>query len=179
MKRPRATAPFRRAETEGAGEGLCDRTTQKSPSTLALGLALLLSLAAVALPARALDPDERLDDPVLEARAHQLGSELRCVVCQSENIEISNAPLAADMRRLVRERIKAGATDAEVKAYLVERYGDYVLMRPPVKPETYALWLAPALLLGAGGVAAYFVLHGQARLGPLDDPDPEEAAKES
>lgn len=155
------------------------RKTLKRRFRRGLHVAILLSLAAVMVPAAALDPDERLSDPALEARAHRLGSELRCVVCQSESIEISNAPLAEDMRRLVREQIKAGATDEEVKAYLVARYGDYVLMRPPVKPETYGLWLAPALLLGAGGVAAYFVLRGQARLGPIDDPDTEEAAKES
>lgn len=143
--------------------------------------AFLLGVITFAVfdPAQAVDPDEMLDDPVLEARAQKLGAELRCVVCQSESIEISNAPLAHDMRLLVRERIKAGASDAEVKAFLVERYGDYVLMRPPLKPETYALWLAPALLLGAGGVAAYFVLRGQARLGPVDDPDPVKTSGES
>lgn len=141
--------------------------------------ALAGALLFFAMPALAVDPDEMLADPVLEARARRLGSELRCVVCQSESIEISSAPLAGDMRRLVRERISAGASDLEVKAFLVERYGDYVLMRPPVKPETYALWLAPAMLLGAGGLAAYFVLRGQARLGPIDDLDAETAGKES
>lgn len=142
-------------------------------------LALLVTLTCVAFQARALDPDERLADPALEARAHRLGAELRCVVCQSESIEISNAPLAADMRRLVREQIKAGANDDQVKASLVARYGDFVLMRPPVKPSTYLLWFAPAMLLGAGGAAAYFVLRGQARLGPVDDPDTEGTPKES
>lgn len=163
---------MRRAE-QGRRDG-------RSPRRAILA-AFLVALSVLTLggPTVALDPDEMLDDPALEARAQKLGSELRCVVCQSESIEISNAPLAHDMRVLVRERIKAGATDAEVKAFLVERYGDYVLMRPPIKPETYALWLAPVVLLGAGGLAAYFVLRGQARRGPLDDQDTAPTSGES
>lgn len=134
----------------------------------------ILALAAafaVAAPAGAVDPDEMLADTALEARAQALGAELRCVVCQSESIELSNAPLARDMRLLIRARIKAGDTDAEVKDFLVARYGDYVLMRPPFRPSTYLLWWAPALALGAGLGAAYFVLRGQSRPGAAPEPE--------
>ncbi|MBY0421742.1 MAG: cytochrome c-type biogenesis protein CcmH [Parvularculaceae bacterium] len=129
----------------------------------------MAACVSAATEAGAVDPDEMLADKALEARAQALGGELRCVVCQSESIELSNAPLARDMRLLIRERIKAGDTDAEVKSFLVARYGDYVLMRPPFRPSTYILWWAPALALGAGAAAAYFVLRGQAKLGPPPD----------
>lgn len=150
---------------------------KRSRSFRAAALAALA--ASLTTAAFAVDPDEMLDDKALEARAQRLGSELRCVVCQSESIELSNAPLAHDMRILVREQIKGGASDEEVKAFLVERYGDYVLMRPPVKPETYALWLAPLLLFGVGGAAAYFVLRDQARRGSDEDASVEADVKES
>jgi cytochrome c-type biogenesis protein CcmH len=95
-----------------------------------------------------------LTDPALEARARTLSKEIRCLVCQSESIDTSNADLARDLRILVRERLKAGDTDQEVLDYLVARYGDYVLLRPPMKLETMLLWFGPflALLLGAGVV---------------------------
>lgn len=131
-------------------------------------LAAMLAAAAIA-KAGAVEPDEMLADPVLEARAQALGAELRCVVCQSESIELSNAPLARDMRLLVRERIRAGDSDAAVKAFLVARYGDYVLMRPPMKQETLFLWAAPMLALVGGGAAAWIVLRGQRRLAPLPE----------
>lgn len=132
----------------------------KHRDVLAAAAALCTALSSAA----AVEPDEMLADPALEARAQALGAELRCVVCQSESIELSTAPLAHDMRLLVRERIKAGASDAAVKTFLVARYGDYVLMRPPVKRETLLLWGAPALALGGGAIAAWIVLRGQARL---------------
>jgi cytochrome c-type biogenesis protein CcmH len=123
----------------------------------ALLLALALVVAGLA-PAGAVLPDEILDDPILEARARDLSQELRCLVCQNENIDSSNADLARDLRLLVRERLVAGDSDDDVKAYLVARYGDFVLFSPPVKPSTYLLWFGPALivLLGIGGVFAYF-----------------------
>jgi len=98
-------------------------------------------------PAIAVLPDEMLADPVLEARARTISKLLRCVVCQNQTIDDSNAPLARDMRILVRERITAGDTDAEVKQYLVDRYGNFVLMRPPVQTNTVFLWAGPAIFL--------------------------------
>jgi len=124
------------------------------------GLALVLLALAVAcpLPGSAVLPDEVLDDPVLEARARELSREIRCLVCQNESIDSSNADLARDLRVLVRERLTAGDSDRQVLDYLVARYGDYVLLRPPVKPATYLLWFGPALLLLLGGlvVVLYF-----------------------
>ena len=96
---------------------------------------VLLATILLAAPALAVLPQERLDDPALEARAREISRELRCQVCQNQSIDDSNAPLAADLRRLVRERIKAGDDDAQVFAYLTQRYGDYVLLRPPVRVE--------------------------------------------
>ncbi len=113
---------------------------------------------ALAAPALAVTPDEMLADPDLEARARAVSSELRCVVCQNQSIDDSNAPLAHDMRVLVRERIVAGDTDAAVKSYLVRRYGNYVLLRPPFQANTLILWAAPLAFLGfsAAGFGLYF-----------------------
>jgi cytochrome c-type biogenesis protein CcmH len=117
--------------------------------------ALLLALALIAALARpapaALDPAERLADPALEARARAITRQLRCVVCQNQSIDDSNAELARDLRRLVRERIAQGDSDRQVIDYVVARYGDYVLLRPPLNPGTLALWFGPAALLLAGG----------------------------
>jgi cytochrome c-type biogenesis protein CcmH len=116
-----------------------------------LALALLLLLAA--LPAHAaITPDEILADPALEARARDITKQLRCLVCQNQSIDDSNAPLARDLRLLVRERLKAGDNDNAALAYIVARYGDFVLLRPPVKATTWLLWFGPALLLIAGGL---------------------------
>ena len=114
-------------------------------------LAILFISMALLSPALAVEPDEVLEDPVLEARARDLSKQLRCVVCQNQDIDSSNAGVARDLRLLVRERLVMGDTDAEVLAYIVDRYGDYVLFRPPWKPTTYALWLAPLVLLIIGG----------------------------
>ncbi len=120
--------------------------------------ALIAALALVASAAFAVLPQERLADPALEARARALSQQLRCQVCQNQSIDESNAPLAADLRRIVRERLAQGESDRDVLAYLSQRYGDYVLLRPPVGPATWALWFGPALILGAGalGVWTYF-----------------------
>ena len=125
--------------------------------TLRRFLAALVVTVAVT-PALAVQPDEMLDDPQKEQRAQELGEEIRCVVCQNQAIEESNAPLAADMRQLLRERIKAGDSNAEIKAYLTDRYGDFVLLKPPMKPATYALWYGPFVVvaLGAVGIVVYF-----------------------
>jgi cytochrome c-type biogenesis protein CcmH len=119
-------------------------------------LALLL-LCAASLPAFAVEPSERLADPVLEARARALSQELRCLVCQNESIDDSAADLAHDLRVLLRQRIAAGDSDAEAVKYLTDRYGDFVLLKPPVEPATYALWFGPPalLLLGCAGTFVY------------------------
>ena len=119
----------------------------------ALVIAALLLVVMVAMPSLAVLPDERLADPALEARARALSQELRCMVCQNQSIDDSNADLAHDLRVLVRERLSAGDSDAQVLAYLTSRYGDYVLLKPPIKPTTWLLWFGPPLLLLAGGAA--------------------------
>ena len=117
----------------------------------ALFLGLVLCLAAVS--AGAVNPDEMLDDPALEARAREISKGLRCLVCQNQSIDDSDADLARDLRVLVRERLAAGDSDGQVIDYVVSRYGDFVLMRPPFKATTYALWLGPALIGGLGVLA--------------------------
>lgn len=120
--------------------------------------AMLASLAILAAGAAwAVEPDEMLPNPAQEARAQAISRDLRCVVCQNQNIDDSAAPLAADMRRLVRERVTAGDSDAQVKAYLVARYGNFVLLKPPLQPDTWLLWFGPAivLLIAGGGFLAY------------------------
>ena len=119
-----------------------------------LALAILLALS-VASTAFAISPDEILKDPTLEARARAIGQSLRCLVCQNQSIDDSDAGLARDLRTLVRERLTAGDSDQAVIAYVVSRYGDFVLLRPPVKPETWVLWFGPLLLLvGVGSLIA-------------------------
>jgi cytochrome c-type biogenesis protein CcmH len=117
-----------------------------------LGFCLLV--LAQALPAVAVQPDEVLADTALEARARALSRELRCMVCQNQSIDDSDAPLARDLRLLVRERLKAGDTDRGVIDFLVARYGDFVLLRPRFSWQTAALWSAPflVLVLGAGAI---------------------------
>jgi cytochrome c-type biogenesis protein CcmH len=111
-------------------------------------------LLAILSPAVALGPDEVLSDPALEARARSLSKELRCMVCQNQSIDDSDAPLARDLRILVRERLQAGESDQQVINFLVARYGEFVLLRPRFSWHTALLWLAPAavLLIGACGV---------------------------
>lgn len=115
---------------------------------------LILLLAIIAGAALAVSPDEALEDPALEARARALGAELRCITCQSQSIEDSDAPLATDIRKIVREQIMAGKTDAEITDYLVDRYGDYVRLRPRLSGGTLILWAAPFVVLLIGGVMA-------------------------
>jgi cytochrome c-type biogenesis protein CcmH len=120
------------------------------PSRLAVALGLLVYL--LASPAFAVLPNEMLADPALEARARALSKEVRCQVCQNQNIDDSAAPLAADLRRLIRERLTAGDSDPQILDYLVKRYGVYVLMRPPVEPSTWPLWFGPITLLVIAGI---------------------------
>ncbi len=101
---------------------------------------------------------EKLSDSRLEARAVALQKQLRCLVCQGQSLDESNAPLAADLRRLVRARIEAGDSDEQVEQYLVARYGDFILMKPPLEPQTYALWFGPLGVLLMGGAAVALVI---------------------
>ena len=112
----------------------------------------------IASAAWAVEPDEVLDDPVLEERARELSKGLRCLVCRNESIDESNADLARDLRVLVRERLVAGDTDDEVLDFLVERYGEYVLLSPRATGSSLILYIAgPVMLIGAGGIAAMYV----------------------
>jgi len=118
----------------------------------------IVAAAIVALTpavALAVEPGERLADPVLEARARALSGELRCLVCQNQSIDDSNADLAHDLRVLIRERLTAGDSDSQVLQFMVRRYGDFILLKPPVKPDTYVLWFGPfaVLVLGPLGTA--------------------------
>ncbi|MCS6931859.1 MAG: cytochrome c-type biogenesis protein CcmH [Acetobacteraceae bacterium] len=124
------------------------------------------------------NPADMLPDPAQEARARAIGRELRCLVCQNESIEDSNADLARDLRLLVRERIRAGDSDAEVIAFLRARYGDFVLLRPPFTAATAALWLSPALAL-AGGVLAIWLVRRRGGAAPAAPAplSPEEQAR--
>ncbi len=131
--------------------------------------ALLLIGAMQPLPALAVRPDEILSDPVLEARARALSGELRCMVCQNESIDESDAPLAHDLRVLVREHLQAGESDAAIRHYLVSRYGDFILLKPPFKPETFLLWTTPLLVLLAGGAGIIITMRrrSQAQAAPV------------
>ena len=111
----------------------------------------------------AIRPDEVLANPKLEARARTIGKELRCLVCQYESIDDSDADLAHDLRLLVRQRVLAGDSDAQVKQYIVARYGNYVLLKPPFDAETYLLWLGPLVLLVSGAGAAILYYRRAAR----------------
>ena len=115
-----------------------------------LRFALLVALALASAPALAVQPDEVMKDPVLEARARALSAELRCLVCQNQSIDDSEALLARDIRILIRQRIEKGESNDAVRAYLVSRYGDFILLRPRFKLETLLLWLSPPLTLCAG-----------------------------
>jgi cytochrome c-type biogenesis protein CcmH len=130
---------------------------------LVLALCAMLALAGGAL---AVTPDEKLDDPALEARARSLSAGLRCMVCQNQSIDDSDAPLAHDLRVLLRERIAAGDTDAEVVDFLVARYGEFILLTPRLSVRTVLLWSAPVVLLVLGGVVAW----GAMRRKPAADP---------
>ncbi|MFG1423937.1 cytochrome c-type biogenesis protein [Roseixanthobacter liquoris] len=137
-----------------------------------VALVLLLPLAFGALgalgaaPAFAVQPDEVLGDPVLEARARDLSRELRCMVCQNQSIDDSDAPLARDLRLLVRDRLKAGDSDQQVLDFLVARYGEFVLMRPALSWRNALLWGAPLLVLAAGALAASLAIQRRRRAAP-------------
>ena len=140
----------------------------------ALVAAYLLTAAIACLastPARAVTPDEMLADPVLEARARTISKDLRCLVCQNESIDESNADLAHDLRVLVRQRLTAGDSDEQAIQYIVSRYGKFVLLKPPVEPATYLLWFGPVIvvLLGAAGAVIHLRRRRPAAAG---EPEP-------
>ncbi len=126
-----------------------------------LRLILVVLIVALAGPTFAVQPDEVMNDPALEARARALSAELRCMVCQNQSIDDSDAPLARDIRLLIRERIGQGETNDAVRGYLVSRYGDFILLKPPFKPETLLLWLSAPLTLLAG-LAAVLIARRRA-----------------
>jgi len=123
---------------------------------------LLFCLLLLAGPAFAAPAPDGFSDPAMEARAHALQRQLRCLVCQGESIDESGSSFAADLRALVHHQMAEGKTDKQIEDYLVARYGDFILMKPPLQPDTYILWLAPFLvLLMAGGVAALVVMRAR------------------
>jgi cytochrome c-type biogenesis protein CcmH len=137
-------------------------------------LVLLLVCVQPALAAETVVTKEaqpNAEDPAIEARLINLAEDLRCLVCQNESLAGSHAELAEDLRREIREQMKAGKNDGEVVDYLTERYGDFVLYRPPFKPVTWLLWLGPVLFLGMGGVAWYMTLRHRRVTGnvPVDE----------
>jgi cytochrome c-type biogenesis protein CcmH len=132
---------------------------------LLCGLVLVLCMQAV----MAIDTAPAFEDPALQARYERLARELRCLQCRSETIADSPVALAADLRRQLRELIAAGKSDAEIMQYMTDRYGDYVLYKPPLAPRTVLLWAAPVLLVLGGAVAAVIVILRKSRL-PEDDP---------
>lgn len=138
-----------------------------SPLRAALAAALL---AASPLPVLAVQPDEVLADPALETRARDLSAGLRCMVCQNQSIDDSDAPLARDLRLVVRERLVAGDSDGEVLDYLVARYGQFVLLRPRLEAGTLLLWGAPVLLLVAGGASVLLAARRRRSEAPAAEP---------
>ena len=148
---------------------------------LILVLALLAALIALPDRAFAVNPDEMLADPVLEARAREVSAELRCLVCQNQSIDDSNADLAKDLRILVRERIKEGDTNDQVMNYLVARYGEFVLLKPRFTAHTVILWLGPPLVLLLGAIGVFTFLRRRrpapSEVAPLSDEDEARLAK--
>jgi cytochrome c-type biogenesis protein CcmH len=121
----------------------------------ALAVATAFSLA----PAHAVQPNEVLKDPALEQRARRISADLRCLVCQNQSIDDSDAPLARDLRVLVRERLQGGATDEAVRDFVVQRYGEFVLLRPVFGPHTLLLWMTPVVVLSLGAAGAFAALR--------------------
>ena len=153
----RRRAGARKAQGDG-GDGRMKVPTPRSFRALVVLLTLLM-----AHPALAVLPDEVLSDPALEARARTLSAELRCMVCQNQSIDDSNADLARDLRLLVRERLTAGDSDAQVIDFVVSRYGEFVLLKPRLSPRNALLWGAPVILLLAGAAFAFTRARGRSR----------------
>src|SRR5713226_4958713 len=134
---------------------------------LACAFAIAVMMGSSA--AYAVQPDEIMSDPAMETRARDLSRELRCMVCQNQSIDDSEAPLARDLRLLVRERIAAGDSDAQVIDFLVARYGEFVLLKPRLKPHTLLLWLLPPLALAGGGFALWMHSRRRSRSAATED----------
>ena len=143
-----------------------------------LRAALFLALALAANAAHAVRPDEVMPDPTLEARARTLSAELRCMVCQNESIDDSDAPLAHDIRMLIRDRIAKGESNDLVRAFLVSRYGDFILLKPPFKPETLLLWLSAPLTLALGALAIWAAMRRPREPNPALSAEEEERLAE-
>lgn len=145
-------------------------------SRTASRIAALVAAAIWALtfstPLQAVEPDEILADPALEARARNISQGLRCLVCQNQSIDDSNAELARDLRVLVRDRLLAGDSDEAVVNYVVSRYGEFVLLKPPFHAGTYVLWLGPAVIFAAGGVAVILFYARRRRRAPTSPSAP-------
>jgi len=150
------------------GKGATPHPTRLRRATLSpweRGRALILFIALIfPLAAHAVTPGEMLADPALEARARAIAAELRCLVCQNQSIDDSDASLAKDLRVLVREKLKEGMSDAQVREYIHARYGDFVLLRPPMKPDTLLLWSAPLIALLAGAAAVWIAVRRRSGL---------------
>ncbi|PJR90165.1 cytochrome c-type biogenesis protein CcmH [Ochrobactrum sp. 695/2009] len=140
--------------------------TRSAFAALLLGAALAFQGTA----ALAVNPDEVLSDPVLEKRARTISGELRCMVCQNESIDDSNAELARDLRILVRDRLKEGDSDEQVMDFIVDRYGEFVLLKPRLNARTVLLWGFPVVILLIGAVALVFAFRGRRRVGEAPQP---------
>lgn len=139
-------------------------------------LVALMTLLWLVLPAFAVNPDEMLKDPGLEARARAISAGLRCLVCQNESIDDSDADLAHEIRVLVRQRLLAGDSDTQVVQYLVDRYGEFILLKPVLAPHTLVLWLAAPTLLIVGGVVLFIAARRRRTAGPVAlSPDEQQA----
>ncbi len=130
--------------------------------------ALIIVLTLLAAAAAGVDSGQRFTDPAEQARYERVIRDLRCLVCRSESIADSNAKLASDLRREVESQIRAGRTDAEIYKFMTERYGDFVLMQPPVVPRTWLLWSAPAMFLAGGLIVVLVVVRRRARVAASD-----------
>jgi cytochrome c-type biogenesis protein CcmH len=143
-------------------------------SLLLIALTLLTTtLLTTPRPALAVQPDEVLTDPALEGRARTLSKELRCMVCQNQSIDDSDAPLARDLRLLVRERLKDGDSDSQVIDFLVARYGEFVLLKPRLSLHTALLWFGPPTLLCGGALALFLIARRRNRRAPDEQVKPE------
>ena len=143
-----------------------------------IAVLFVLTVAFAGSAARAVQPDEIMSDPVKESRARDLSRELRCMVCQNQSIDDSEAPLARDLRLLVRERIAAGDSDAQVIDFLVARYGEFVLLKPRLERHTLLLWLLPPLALAGGGLALWRHSRRRAKAAAAEDLSPSQLTAE-
>jgi cytochrome c-type biogenesis protein CcmH len=125
----------------------------------------VIALLLMMIPALAAPVPDTFPNPATESRARNLQRQLRCLVCQGESVDESNSPFSGDVRHLVRQQIAEGRSDQQIEDFLVARYGDFILMKPPLQPDTWLLWLAPFLVLGAGGAVAWVVVKKAAARG--------------